>query len=241
MDERTSSHSGLPQKPDADWLQLLEMLCSPSGPLTDRSVPMAELQLTHQELAASYDSTLLAFASALDQRAHAREGHTLWLTEFTVKVSQQMAVPEFEYIHVRRGALLHDIGNLFVPEKVLLKSGPLSQSEWKLIRLHPVYAYRLLSPVPILQHALDIPYSHHEHWDGSGYPLGLVGEAIPLTARIFAILDAWEALTHERPYRHGLTSPQALALLEKLSGIWFDPRLVQVVITIFREQGAIPS
>lgn len=232
MDEQPD----LPEKSESGWQLLLDQLCSESTGSTKISVSMAEYQPSYQELAASYDCTLLAIAAALDQRELAQEKHTLRLTEYTVEATRRLALPEFEAIHVRRGALLHDIGNLFIPEEVLLKKGPLSQSEWKLVRLHPVYAYRLLSPIPLLQRALDIPYSHHEHWDGSGYPLGLVGDAIPLTARIFTIIDAWEALTHERPYRHALTGLQALDLIVKLSGIWFDPALVPVVATMLHEE-----
>ena len=138
-----------------------------------------------------------------------------------------MDIPEDEIIHYRRGALLHDVGKMAIPDAVLLKTGPLSDQEWEIMRQHPIYAYVMLRKIPFLQKALDIPYCHHENWDGSGYPRGLLRKQIPLSARIFSVLDALDALTYDRPYRKAWLKDKALEYIESQSGKDFDPEVVE--------------
>jgi HD-GYP domain-containing protein (c-di-GMP phosphodiesterase class II) len=146
----------------------------------------------------------------------------------TVKLARSFGLNEAELVDVRRGALLHDIGKMGVPDNILLKPGELTEQEWKQMRMHPVYAYDLLSHIAYLRQALNIPYYHHEKWDGTGYPRGLKGEAIPLTARIFAVVDVWDALISDRPYRAAWTKEQAREYIRTSAGTHFDPQVVAV-------------
>lgn len=145
---------------------------------------------------------------------------------------------EEELVHVRRGALLHDIGKLAIPDSILLKPGKLTEEEWAIMKKHPEYAYTMLYPIRYLRPALDIPYSHHERWDGKGYPRGLKGEEIPLAARIFAVVDAWDAMRSDRPYRKALPVDEALAEIQKGAGTQFDPKVVEVFLALIREEMA---
>src|SRR5581483_9371106 len=131
---------------------------------------------------------------------------------------------------VRRGALLHDIGKMGVPDNILLKPGKLTDEEWEIMRRHPQYAFDLLTPISYLRRSLDIPFCHHEKWDGTGYPRGLKGEEIPLVARIFAVVDVWDAVTSDRPYRPAWTKDQALKHIQEQSGSHFDPRVVRTFL-----------
>jgi len=148
----------------------------------------------------------------------------------TMRLARSMGVPESELVHLRRGALLHDIGKMAIPDSILLKPGPLTDEEWEIMRLHPVYAYELLSPIPFLRPALDIPYCHHEKWDGTGYPRGLAGEQIPLAARIFSVVDVWDALRSDRPYRPAWSEERVLVHIHSLSHVHFDKRVVDAFI-----------
>ena len=125
---------------------------------------------------------------------------------------------------------MHDIGKMGVPDNILLKPGPLTEEEWEIMRKHPQFAYELLTPIDYLHQALDIPYSHHEKWDGTGYPRGLKGEEIPLAARIFAVVDVWDALTSERPYRPAWSREKAIEYIKTQSGVHFDPQVVEVFL-----------
>ena len=145
----------------------------------------------------------------------------------TARLARQMELGEPELVNARRGALLHDIGKMGIPDGILLKPGRLSEEEWEIMRKHPVYAYELLQPIPFLRSALDIPYCHHEKWDGTGYPRGLKGEQIPSAARIFAIVNVWDALCSDRPYRKAWSKEQALEFIGSESGKHFDPNVVQ--------------
>jgi HD-GYP domain-containing protein (c-di-GMP phosphodiesterase class II) len=147
-----------------------------------------------------------------------------------------MGIEGPELTHIRRGALLHDIGKLGVPDMILHKPGPLSDDEWTLMRQHPLYAYELLEPIRFLRPALAIPHSHHEWWDGSGYPCGLQGEQIPLAARIFAVVDVWDALRSDRPYRTAWSDEQVCAYLRQQAGIQFDPRVVEAFLAMHAEE-----
>jgi putative nucleotidyltransferase with HDIG domain len=175
----------------------------------------------------------------MDLRDKETEGHTRRVTEMTLSLARSLSVLEKDLVHIRRGALLHDIGKLGVPDHILLKPGPLTDDEWVLMKQHPVNAYRMLSQNAFLQPALDIPYCHHEKWDGSGYPRELQGIDIPLAARIFAVVDVWDALTSNRPYRPAWTPEMALDYIREQSGQHFDPQIVPIFIRFIHETGFI--
>jgi len=147
-----------------------------------------------------------------------------------------MGLPDGAVIHLYRGALLHDIGKMGIPDDILLKPGPLTEEEWRIMRKHPVLAYQLLSPIEFLQPALGIPYSHHEKWDGTGYPQKLKGEQIPLAARLFAVVDVWDALRSDRPYREAWSEEKTREYIKSLAGIQFDPEVVQVFLNVTGEE-----
>ncbi len=212
--------------PDEHWWTFLEALAIQAAIAIDTSALFEDLQRAHTELKHAYDATIAGWSRALDLRDHETEGHSERVTELTLRLARWMGVPEDQMEHIRRGALLHDIGKMGVPDEILLKPGPLSVDEWAIMRQHPVYAFRWLSAIPFLQPALDIPYAHHERWDGSGYPRGLRGEQIPLAARIFAVVDVWDALRSDRPYRSAWTEEQTVAYLRSLAGTHFDPQVV---------------
>jgi HD-GYP domain-containing protein (c-di-GMP phosphodiesterase class II) len=164
------------------------------------------------------------------------EGHTRRVTEMTLKLAASMGMSDMEQVHMYRGAILHDIGKMAIPDHILLKEGPLTDEEWDSMRQHPVYAHRLLSNIPFLRPALDIPYCHHEKWDGSGYPRRLKQEQIPLAARIFAVVDVWDALRSDRPYRPAWTEERVLAYISEQAGSHFDPQVVTAFLQLLREQ-----
>jgi len=197
----------------------------------DKRLPATD-KLSTSESFQAYDATLEAFSTALDLRDREAKGHTLHITEMVLSLAKALKVDKKELIHFRRGALLHHIGNLAVPECILFKQGELTVDEWVCIHLHPFYAYEILGPIVFLRQALDIPYCHHEKWDGTGYPRGLKGLQIPLAARIFAVVDVWDALTSDRPYRQAWSKEKALEHIQVEAGTHFDP---QVVKTFFLE------
>jgi putative nucleotidyltransferase with HDIG domain len=180
-----------------------------------------------QALQEAYDSTLQGWATALDLRDKETEGHSRRVTELTVRLAQALGL-EKELPYIRQGALLHDIGKMAVPDSVLYNDGPLTAEEQLVIRRHPAYAYDMLYPIVYLRPALDIPYCHHEKWDGSGYPRGLKGEEIPLCARIFSVVDVWDALTTDRRYRKAWTKKTAMNYILDESGKSFDPAVVRI-------------
>jgi putative nucleotidyltransferase with HDIG domain len=194
-----------------------------------------QLEAANLELQIAYEATLNGWVRALDLRDKETEGHTQRVTILTQKLARRMGVDDDDMVHVTRGALLHDIGKMAIPDGILLKSGPLTDDERKLIQKHPVYAYEMLSPIEFLRPALDIPYCHHEKWDGTGYPRGLCGEDIPFAARIFPVIDVWDALTSDRPYRKGLPQNVVLEHIQADSGKHFDPR----VVNAFMEMGVL--
>jgi putative two-component system response regulator len=188
-----------------------------------------------EDLARSYDETLQGWAKTLELRERETAGHSRRVVELTLRLAERLGVPADERLQLYRGALLHDIGKMGVPDSILLKPGPLTPDEWAIMRMHPVYAHELLGHIRYLEPALDIPYCHHEFWDGSGYPRGLVGTQIPLAARIFALADVWDALTSDRPYRAAMPPAEVRAYIRNLSGIQFDPALVEIFIHILEE------
>ncbi len=189
------------------------------------------------DLRDTYDLTLSGWGRALEYRDRETEGHSQHVVELTLALAQQMGIQGRKLEDIRRGALLHDIGKMAVPDAILLKKGNLTEEEWKILRQHPRHARDLLQDIPFLKPALDIPYSHHERWDGSGYPEGLAHEAIPLAARIFAVVDVWDALISDRPYRPAWPEATALEYIRDQSGRQFDPWVVETFMkTMMRNQ-----
>ena len=185
-----------------------------------------------RELVRAYDTTLEALSRALDVREQQTDGHTLRVTAMMIKLAQAFELLEDELIHIRRGSLLHDIGIMGVPEQILLKPGGLTKEEWARMRMHPQYAYELFQPIAFLVPALDIPYCHHEKWDGTGYPRGLKGHEIPFAARLFAVVDVWGALTSDRPYRPAWSEKETRIYLKAQSGKHLDPQVVETFLKI---------
>lgn len=188
------------------------------------------------ELAAAYETTLAGWARALDLRDQETEGHSQRVTDLTLLLARQMGITEPECVHMRRGALLHDIGKMGIPDSVLLKPAPLTDQEWTLMRRHPAYALQLLQPIAYLERALDIPYCHHEKWDGTGYPRGLRGQEIPLAARIFAAADIWDAIRSNRPYRPAWSEEKALGHIASLSGSHLDPAVGDLFLSVMHSR-----
>jgi len=171
----------------------------------------------------------------MDLRDEATEGHTRRVTEMVLQLARLIGVNEAQIVHIRRGALLHDIGKMGIPDAILFKPGKLSDEEWEIVTQHPVNAHKMLAPIDYLSQSLDIPYCHHEKWNGSGYPRGLKGEQIPLAARIFAVVDVWDALCSDRPYRPAWTEEAALEYIRNNSGSHFDPKAVEVFLKLLAD------
>lgn len=218
--------------PDQEWLDVMEALAGQAAIAIDNAELFKNLQQSNQELLMAYEFTLEGWAKALELRDAETEGHTQRVTDLTVRLARAMGMSEEELVHVRRGTRLHDIGKMGIPDSILLKPGPLSEAEWQIMRQHPVYAYQLLAPIPFLRPAMDIPYGHHERWDGSGYPQSLKGEQIPLAARIFAVVDVWDALGSQRPYREAWPEAEVYAYLEEQAGKQFDPEVVKAFLEL---------
>lgn len=218
--------------PSAGWYEFFETLAQQAAIAIDNAEMFDHLQTANAELVNAYEATIVGWSHAMDLRDKETEGHSQRVTDLTVKLGRLLGMSESEIVHIRRGALLHDIGKMGVPDQVLFKPGPLSDEEWVLMRLHPVYARDMLTAIDYLVPALVIPYSHHEKWNGTGYPQGLAGGNIPLAARIFAIVDVWDALTSDRPYRKAWEARRALDYIRSQSGIHFDPAVVEAFFSI---------
>jgi HD-GYP domain-containing protein (c-di-GMP phosphodiesterase class II) len=212
---------------DADWVAFYETMAGQAAIAIDNAELFENLQRANFELTLAYDTTLEGWVHALDLRDKETEGHTQRVADMTLRLAESMGVKDESLVHVRRGVLLHDIGKMGIPDSILLKPGPLSEPEWEIMRRHPIYAHELLSPIQFLRKALDIPYCHHEKWDGAGYPRGLIGERIPLVARIFAVVDVWDALSSDRPYRKAWEREQVLEYIRSQAGLHFDPLVVE--------------
>lgn len=213
-----------------EWEEFMETLASQAAIAIDNITMFKDLRTSHMELSLAYDATIEGWARALELRDMETEGHSRRVVDLTIKIAREMGIFDQELVHVRRGALLHDIGKMGVPDNILQKKSSLSDDEWVIMRQHPVHAFEMLSPIAYLRSALDIPYCHHEKWDGSGYPRGLKGEQIPLPARIFAIVDVWDALRSDRPYRDAWPEDKMIDYLREQSGQYFDPRVVDVFL-----------
>jgi HD-GYP domain-containing protein (c-di-GMP phosphodiesterase class II) len=201
-------------------------------PTPTSSLKIRNLERTILELNLAYDYTIEAWTRALDLRDREPAGHTQRVTEFTLRLAKAVGVKAADMSHIQRGALLHDIGKLSIPDSVLHKTSRLSEDEWILIRQHPQYAYDLLSPIAFLFPALDIPHYHHEKWDGGGYPDGLKGEEIPFSARIFAVADVYDALTSDQIYRIAWSKEKSREYIRQQAGKHFDPRIVDKFLII---------
>ncbi len=219
-----------PLAPNVDWVDFLETLSGQVAIAIDNAELFDTLQHTNSELVMAYDATIEGWSRALDLRDRETEGHTQRVTELTLRLARALGVGETELIHIRRGALLHDIGKVGIPDGILHKPGALTDAEWHIMRQHPLYARDLIAPIAYLRPATDIPYCHHEKWDGSGYPRGLKGEQIPLSARIFAIVDVWDALSSDRPYRKAWGEERVREHIRAQSGTHFEPRVVEAFL-----------
>lgn len=195
----------------------------------------SELKSLNQELLIAYNKTIEGWSQALDLRDKETEGHTHRVTDLAIKFAQAIGLSNTDLEHVRRGALLHDVGKLGIPDAILHKPGKLTEEEWQIMRMHPVYAYQWLSSIKFLEPALHIPYAHHEKWDGSGYPRGLKGEEIPITARLFAFVDVWDALRSDRPYRNAMPKVDVLEYIRNQADSHFDPALVDIFIDLVKD------
>ena len=215
---------------DPEWLEFLETIADQAAIAIDNATLFEKLQSSNVELTLAYDTTIEGWSHAMDMRDKETEGHTQRVTEMTLRIAQEMGIKEEEFVHIRRGALLHDMGKLGVPDNILLKPGPLTDEEWVIMKRHPQLAYEMLYQIEYLRPALDIPYCHHERWDGTGYPQGLKGEEIPLAARIFAVVDVWDALNSDRPYRPAWTKEKVREHICSLSGTHFEPNVAEVFL-----------
>ncbi len=224
-----------PFKPDEEWLEFFEALAGQAAIAIDNSVMFDEVQRSRDELVMAYDSTIEGWSRALDHRDKETEGHSRRVTNMTVEIARKMGFSDPELVHIRRGALLHDIGKLGVADSILFKPGELNDDEWEIMKSHTVIAHEILTPIPYLRVATQIPYCHHEKWDGTGYPQGLKGDAIPFSARIFAVVDIWDALNSDRSYRKAWPKEKIIEYIKSLSGNHLDPNVADVFLEMIAE------
>jgi len=217
-------------KPAEDWFEFLATLAGQTALAIDSASLFHDLQRSNIDLSMAYDGAIESWSRALEISGREDQEHTQRVAQWTVQLARALHVDEKDWNDLRRGALLHDIGKLAIPESILNKPGPLDDQEWEITKRHPRQAYELLSPIKNLAAALDIPRYHHERWDGSGYPGGLRGEQIPLSARIFAVVDVHDALLSPRSYRPAWTKQAARAYIQEQSGKLFDPLVAKVFL-----------
>ena len=215
-----------------DWLAFLESLAGQAAIAIDAAQSYQHLQRAHRDLELAYDSTIEGWAGALELRDRETAHHTQRVAELTLELARAAGISEAELVHVRRGAILHDIGKMAIPDAILLKQDKLTDAEIALMKQHPAYAYELLRPIDYLRPALDIPYCHHERWDGNGYPRGLKGEAIPFAARLFAVVDVWDAIRSQRSYRESWSDERAREHIQALAGTHLDPSAVALFLRV---------
>lgn len=215
-----------------DWLEFLEAIADQGAIAIDNATMFERLQRSNLDLSIAYDNTIEGWSRAMDLRDKETEGHSQRVMELTLRIAREMGIRDESLVNIRRGALLHDMGKLGIPDGILLKPGKLNDEEWVIMKKHPEYAYEMLYPIEHLRPALDIPYYHHEKWDGTGYPKGLKGEMIPLAARIFAVVDVWDALCYDRPYRLAWPKDKVLEHIRSLSGTHFDTKVLEVFFKI---------
>jgi HD-GYP domain-containing protein (c-di-GMP phosphodiesterase class II) len=222
--------------PSSDWLNFLHTLAGQAAIAIDNVQLFKNLQHSNQELTLAYDNTLAGWGRALELRDKETQGHTSRVVKLTIDLARRMGIEGERLTHIMRGTLLHDIGKMGIPDHILNKPGPLTEEEWDIMRQHPQFAFDLMNPIPYLRPALEIPYRHHERWDGSGYPLGLKGEEIPLAARIFAVVDIWDALHYKRVYREAWPEEKVLEYLKKTAGIELDPAIVEKFLELLEDE-----
>ncbi|MBA4420197.1 MAG: hypothetical protein C0391_03530 [Anaerolinea sp.] len=221
-----------PLIPDQEWLNFLDNLAGQAAIAIDNDKMYYGLQHSIIDLRLAYNATIEGWSHALDLRDKETDGHTRRVTEMTEKLACMLGLDAEELVYVRWGALLHDIGNMGVSDVILLKPGPLTDEEWVLMKRHPTFAYELLSPIKYLKTAVDIPYCHHEKWDGTGYPRSLKGEQIPLIARLFAVVDVWDVLLSDRPFRAAWPEAKVFEHIRAESGSHFDPKAVEIFLKV---------
>ena len=221
-----------PMNPSPSWWDTARDFAAQAAIAMDSSRMFSELQRSNLDLIQAYDATLEGWAKAHDLRDHETVGHSKRVAEITVELAEALNVPGSDLVHIYRGALLHDIGKLAIPDSILQKPGPLDDKEWDVMRQHPALADQLLQGIEHLTPALPIPRFHHEHWDGSGYPRGLKGEEIPLAARIFAVVDVWDALRSDRPYRKAWSKERTTGYIQLRKNSQFDPAVVDRFLEI---------
>jgi len=219
-----------------EWLGFIELMAAQAAIAIDNATMFHNLQRTNTELTLAYDATLEGWGRTLEFRDEDTKGHTERVTGMTVQFARLMGLDEKEIIHLKRGAMLHDIGKIGIPDAILLKQGPLDPEEREIMQRHTSYAYELLRPIPFLRAALDIPYCHHEKWDGQGTPRGLKGDGIPLFARIFAVVDVWDALMSDRPYRPAWPLNKVKEYIRARSGTEFDPQVVEIFFRYLEDE-----
>jgi HD-GYP domain-containing protein (c-di-GMP phosphodiesterase class II) len=218
--------------------RVLDVLTANAAATLRDAQELDALRQSVHEADESYDKFVDVWSRTLNCRDETRRKHSLRAAELTLETGHKLGVSETDLVHARRGALLHDVGLTRVPESILEKPGKLTESEWQIMRLHPVYSYEILQHIPALYPAIDIPYCHHERWNGSGYPRGIEGTEIPLSARIFAVADVWIALCSHRPYRGEISSQEASTVVSDASGSLFDPQVLEVFLGVVRDADA---
>lgn len=221
-----------------EWLSFFNAFAGQAAIAIDSAMLLHDLQQSNAELLSAYDATIEGWSRALDLRDKETEGHTRRVTEMTLHLARLFDLSEKEMTYIRWGALLHDIGKLGVPDRILFKPDVLSEEEWIMMKKHPAFAYEMLSPIQYLHSAIDIPYCHHEKWDGTGYPRGLKGDEIPLAARIFSVTDVYDALTSDRPYRAAWSSEKAVEGIKASTGSYFDPIIVELFLNLIKDRNS---
>ncbi len=222
-----------------EWRGFASTLANQAAIAIDNAEMFEDLQRINLELTRSYDTSLKGWARALEMRDHETEGHSQRVVELTLKLAKRIGVQDEQLASIRRGTLLHDIGKIAIPDSILLKPGELTEEEWKIIKRHPLYARRMLEPISYLKEAMSIPLYHHEWWNGEGYPEGLQSTEIPLAARIFAVIDVWDALINDRPYRNAWPRKKARTYIQNQAGIQFDPEVVKAFLEVLEEEAKI--
>ena len=218
--------------PNALWLETLDEITEHTASALGQILRIRQLSRANADLGSTCDAIVEAWSRSLELRDYEPKGHIQRVTDMPVEFARTMSVAEAELVHVRRGAQLHDIGKLDIPDHILVKTEELTDLEWEIIRRHPVTAYEMLAPIEALHPARDIPYCHHEKWDGTGYPRGIKGEEIPLAARLFALVDTWDTLRSERPYRKAWPENKAREYISERAGKQFDPQLADTFVKL---------
>lgn len=219
-----------PERPE--WIDFVQAIAGQAAIAIDNASLFQDLQKSNLQLVVAYDATIEGWSRALDLRDKETKGHTQRVTELSLRLARAAGIGTDDLIHLRRGALLHDIGKMGVPDNILLKPGPLTAEEWVVMRNHPTLAYEMLYPIVYLRPALDIPYCHHEKMNGTGYPRGLKGQEIPLAARVFAPVDVWDALRSDRPYRAAWSAGKTREFMKTQSGTHFDPAILELFLNM---------